>query len=88
MANHKSAAKRARQSIRRTARNNLVLKTLRNSERKLREALSAKDKDQASELFSVYERKMGKATQKGLIHKRKMSRKVGQLAKLFNGVVG
>ena len=81
MANHKSAAKRARQTIQKTARNSQRKKTIRTFEKKLRSAISEKKKDDALKLLVTYTSKIDKAAQKGIIHKSNASRKVGRVAK-------
>lgn len=84
MANIKSAAKRARQSIVRTQRNQQTKKAVRTAEKKLREAVGAKDKTLTETLFKTYESMIGKAAQKGFYHKNTASRKVSRLALYIN----
>ena len=81
MANHKSAEKRARQSIRRNAINSKTLAELRTFERKLRTSVGAKDKKASEELLVAYMSKMGKAAQKGRIRTETVARKVGRISK-------
>ena len=86
MANHKSAKKRARQTIRKAARNSQSRKAVRTFEKKLRVALDEKNADLAKTLMVAYESKLGKAAQKGLYHAKTASRKVGRLAKQVAGL--
>lgn len=81
MANHKSAAKRAKQTISKTAHNSRIKKTVRTFEKKLRKAIEAKETDQAQTLFREFSSKIAKAAEKGIMHRNMASRKIGQLAK-------
>lgn len=80
MANHKSAAKRARQAVRRTAVNNQRKSAVRTWERKLRSSIEAKKPAEAVELLKAFSAQMGKAVKVGLVHANCASRKVGRLA--------
>ena len=86
MANHKSAKKRARQTIRKAARNSQSRKAVRTFEKKLRVALDEKNADLAKSLMVAYESNLGKAAQKGLYHAKTASRKVSRLAKQVAGL--
>ena len=79
MANHKSAAKRARQALLRTARNKSVKSKVKNSVRVFREALASGNLDQASQDLQVAARDLRLAGSKGVFHKRAISRRVGRL---------
>ena len=80
MANHKSAAKRARQSVKKNARNNASLGAVRTAEKKLRAALAAGDKTNAATLLTTYVSKISKAATKGVLHTKTAARKVSRLA--------
>ena len=84
MANHKSAEKRMRQTIRKTERKSQTRMTVRTFEKKLRKAINDKDATVAQELLVSYSSKMGKAAQKGLYHANTAARKIGRLAKAVN----
>jgi small subunit ribosomal protein S20 len=86
LANHKSAKKRARQTIRKAARNSQSRKAVRTFEKKLRTALDEKNADLAKTLMVAYESKIGKAAQKGLYHAKTASRKVSRLAQQVAGL--
>jgi len=86
LANHKSAAKRARQTIRKAARNSQARKAVRTVEKKLRLAIDGKDTSAAKTLMLNYESKVQKAAQKGLYHAKTASRKVSRLAKAVGGL--
>lgn len=80
MANHKSSEKRARQTLRKTARNNQTKKTVKTAERKVVAALTAKAKDAETSLREFTSRVM-KAVSKGALTKATASRKVARLSK-------
>ena len=80
MANHKSAAKRARQSVKRQATNKKTLGTVRTAETKLRKAMAAKDAKAAQTLLVSFESTVIKAAQKGRLPFRTASRKVSRLS--------
>ena len=81
MANHKSAAKRARQSIRKTSRNSRIKSTVRTFEKGLRKAISEKKMDEAKKLMISFSSEIDKAAQKGIVHANNAARKVSRLAK-------
>jgi len=80
MANHKSAAKRAKQNIKRNAHNRAQRSTLRTAIKKFLVAVQGKDKKTASETLPQVNRVIDKAVSKGLIHKNNGSRKKSRLA--------
>lgn len=68
MANHKSAAKRARQSEKRRLENRYYAKTMRNAVRKLR---ATSEKEAASEMLPKVSAMLDKLAKKNVIHKNK-----------------
>lgn len=80
MAQHKSAAKRARQSKRKNAVNTARKSTVRTGEKSLLKALKEKDVQSAKTLLSAYVSKIMKAAQKGALPKKTASRKVARLS--------
>lgn len=78
MASHKSAAKRARQSVRRNERNNRVRSNMRTVVKK---AVSA-PADAANIQGAI--REVQKAASKGVIPKRQAARRVSRLMKAHN----
>ncbi len=86
MANHKSAKKRARQTITKSARNSQTKKSIRTCEKNLRIAITEKKTEDAQKLLVTYTSKIGKATQKGIYHKNNAARKVSRLAKHVNSI--
>jgi small subunit ribosomal protein S20 len=81
MAHHKSAQKRARQALKRQARNRSVLRRTRTVVKDLREAISAGDPAQAAERLKRAERELRKAASKGVVPRRRADRSVSRLAK-------
>jgi small subunit ribosomal protein S20 len=74
MPNTKGAKKRLRQSLVRRERNRAERTRLRNSLRRFREAIAAKDLDTASTLSQVTGRLLDKAASKNIIHRNKAAR--------------
>ncbi len=80
MANHKSADKRARQTIKKTAVNTRIKSTVKTLEKKTLAAIAEGKLEDAKALFTAFTSKMDRAAKKGVYHKNKASRKVGRLA--------
>ena len=81
MANHKSAAKRARGSQRRNVINSRTLAGVRTIEKKLRAAITAKKKDEGQKALVEFMSVVSKAAQKGRVHTSTASRKIARLSK-------
>ena len=82
MANTKSAAKRARQTKRRTLRNRRVLTTLKTEGKRLTAHLGAKtDKAATTTAHQMVVSELDKAVKRGVIHKNAANRRKGRLAK-------
>lgn len=86
MANHKSAIKKARMSLRRNAINTKTMGEVRTMEKNVRKAVAAKDKDGSQKALVSYSSKIGKAAQKGRIKFETASRKVSRLAKMVSAL--
>ncbi len=84
MANHKSAAKRNRQSAKRNVRNTHIRSTMRNLVKQVREAVLAGDKEAAQAALAKAIPYIDKTSTKGVIHKATASRKISRLTKLVN----
>ena len=78
MANHKSAAKRARQTAKRTERNRGIKSKVKTAIRAFREALAQNDEAAGSKLQAAA-RELRRAASKGVIAKRNASRRVSRL---------
>jgi len=81
MANTKSARKATRKIARRTAINKARRSTLRNSVRKIEEAIASGDRTAAVAAFKQAEPAIMRAAQRGVVHKNNASRKVSRLNK-------
>ncbi len=86
MANHKSAAKRAKQTLRKNARNHGTKKTIRTIEKKLRSAIEEKSKDAAQKMLLDFTSRVDRAAVKGIIHKNTASRRIGRLSKQVSAI--
>lgn len=84
MANHKSAKKRYRQSLRRKMRNAARKSKVLTITRKLEKAVKDKDKDAAKELLPKVVSTIMQVRSKGTFKKNTASRKVSRLSKLVN----
>jgi small subunit ribosomal protein S20 len=80
MANTTSARKATRKISRRTEINKSRRSLLRNSVRKVEEAISSGDRNAATEALKVAEPVIMRAAQRGVVHKNTASRKVSRLA--------
>ena len=80
MANTKSARKATRVIARRTEVNKGRRAMLRNSMRKVEEAIQSGDRNAAPAAFKAAEPAIMRAAQRGVVHKRNASRKVSRLA--------
>jgi small subunit ribosomal protein S20 len=80
MANHYSALKRARQTVKRTATNRANRSRLRTSLRQLRESLAKGDKQAADQAYRQTVSALDKAIQKGVIHENTASRYKSRLS--------
>lgn len=81
MANTKSAAKRARQTTRRTAVNKRSLTTVKNQLKTVREALKSGKKDAVKTASANFASTIDKAVKAGRIHRNAASRHKSRLAK-------
>lgn len=81
MANTKSAAKRARQTGRRTLHNRRALTNVKNEVKQVRVEISAKNKDAAKAAFKTVVSSLDRAAKTGRIHKNAANRKKSRLNK-------
>ena len=86
MANHKSAKKRIKQTIKRTERNRYYRTRLKNIVKAVHEAVEAGDKTAAAEAFKIVNKQLHHFVSKGFLKKETASRKVSRLHKLVNAV--
>lgn len=80
MANTLSAAKRARQTVRRTERNRKAKIAVKGGLKEIRAAIAAGKKDEAKALLPKVSSLLDKAVKSGRVHKNKASRHKGDFA--------
>jgi small subunit ribosomal protein S20 len=80
VANHPSAQKRNRQRITRTARNRAVTSTVRSHVKRVRTALTGKDKAAATAALKAAISEIDKASSKGVMHRKAASRAIARLS--------
>ena len=81
MANHKSAIKRHRQSVKRAARNRAYRTRMKNAIKAVRVAVAEKDFAQADTALLAATSILDKTASKGSIHWKTAARKVSRLHK-------
>lgn len=91
MANHKSAAKRARQTITKNLRNRSYRASVRTAVKKLYEGYAELEagktsKEDVAKLFSTAQSALMKSVTKGLTHKNTASRKIKRLSAAFKKI--
>ncbi|WP_419779627.1 30S ribosomal protein S20 [Maridesulfovibrio sp.] len=84
MANHKSALKRHRQSIKRNLRNNMVRTRIKNVVKEVREAVEANDTELAATSLRKATSVLDKAATKKVIHARTAARRISRLCAAVN----
>jgi len=86
MANHKSAEKRARQTVVRTERNRFYKTRIKNLTKAVRVAVDAGDKEAADAAFKDVNKNFHSYATKGILKKNTAARRISRLAKLVNSV--
>ncbi len=79
MATHKSAIKRARQSVKRNLRNRAAMSTMKTLIKKVQTAIEGKNTQHAALNLKEATSYVDKIADKGIIHKKKASRIVSRL---------
>ena len=80
MANHKSAKKRIRQTLRKTEINKSKKGEVRTAVKKIREAMFKKDKETALSLLPKTQGLLRKLAQSGIVKQNNASRKISRMA--------
>jgi small subunit ribosomal protein S20 len=80
MANHKSALKRARQTVRRNERNRALRSALRTELKKFRAKLAAKDVAPGEQDLRAVHSAIDRAVTKGLLHRNTAARGKSRMA--------
>ena len=93
MANHKSAIKRHRQSLKRRSHNRLAKGIIRGAVKNVQTVVSSASKDskakslkEAQANLRSAEKLLASAASKKIIHRKAASRKISRLAKLVNSL--
>jgi len=86
MANHKSAEKRARQTIVRTERNRFYKTRIKNLTKAVKVAVEAGDKEAATTALKDANKSFHSYATKGILKKNTAARRISRLAKLVNSV--
>ncbi|MDE6886294.1 MAG: 30S ribosomal protein S20 [Helicobacteraceae bacterium] len=79
MANHKSAEKRIRQTLKRTQRNRFYKTRIKNIIKAVREAISSNDVAKANDALKIANKDLHKFVSKGILTKNTAARKVSRL---------
>ena len=81
MANTKSAAKRARQTIRRTIANKRAVSAVKNLLKRVRTTIAAGKKEEAEAAARLFSSAVDKAAKHGRVHKNKANRHKSKIAR-------
>ena len=84
MANHKSAIKRHKQSVKRAARNRTVKTRIKNVVKAVRQALAEKSAEKATTALATASSVLDKAASKKVIHWKKAGRCIARLQTAIN----
>ncbi len=86
MANTKSAAKRARQTKKRTVHGRSIKTAVRSAQKKAVAAVKSADKAAAAAAVSAFSSELDRASKRGVIHKNSADRKKSGFAKALAGL--
>ena len=86
MANHKSALKRHRQSLKRRARNRISKSRIKNTVKAVRMAIEENDVTKAQEALKSATSLLDKAASTNVIHARQAQRRVARLQVAVNKI--
>lgn len=86
MANHASAVKRHRQSLKRNERNRAARTRVKNVLKDVRDAVESKDKDVAVQALRAATSVLDKAAGKNVLHKRNAARRIARLQRAVNSL--
>ncbi len=81
---HKSAQKRARQTVRRAARNTSWKSQVKTIEKSVLVAIQKKDVESAKKALVTFMSTVDRAAQKGAVHVRRAARRIGRLSAQIN----
>ncbi len=86
MANHKSAAKRAKQTIVKTERNRFYKTRIKNVVKEVLSAIDASDKEKATVAVKTANKYLHHCVSKGILKKATAARKVSRLQTKVNAI--
>ncbi len=86
MANHKSAAKRARQTIIKTERNRFYKTRIKNITKEIISAIESSDKEKATTIMKTANKYLHHCVSKGILKKETAGRKVSRLQVRVNAI--
>ncbi len=86
MANTKSAAKAARQSLKRKAVNDARRSRVKSSVKKSEAAIDAGDKSAANAAFQQMQAELMRGARKGIVHPNAVARKMSRLSKRIKAI--
>ncbi len=86
MANHKSALKRHRQSLKRNERNRAARTRVKNLIKSVKTAVASEDKEAAKLALAKATSTLDSVAGKGVFHWKKAARKVSRLTKAVNQI--
>ncbi len=81
---HKSAQKRARQTVRRAARNTSWKSQVKTIEKSVLVAIQKKDVESAKKALVTFMSTVDRAAQKGAVHVRRAARRISRLSAQIN----
>lgn len=87
MANHKSAAKRARQNDKRRLRNKAATSVVKTKVREVLAAIGTKPAEEVKATLEDAVRAISKAGSSGILHKKNAARKISRLTRRAAGTV-
>ena len=86
MANHKSAKKRSRQTLKRNRLNKPILNKVKSSLSQFNDLVDNKDLETLKKSWSALNSSLAKAVKKGLIKKQHMARKLSSLSNQLKNI--
>lgn len=86
MAHTLSAKKRVRQNEKARTRNRSYKTLIKNLEKKVEDAISSKNIEEANNVFKEYVKKIDSVSGKGIVHANKAARKKSRISKKINSI--
>lgn len=86
LANHKSAIKRHKQSLKHALRNRIQKTRIKNSIKNVYTAIAEKDSEKAQKRLSEASSVLARAASKGAVHWKKVARKISRTARAVNAM--